>query len=74
MKYLAYLNYSRPGSLCNPKRLNDPINLYFDFEYILANTGNMRLEVILASTLDLYLFVNCGSIGWNALKTGANEI
>lgn len=40
----------------------------------MAQKKNMRLEVILASTLDLYLFVNYGSIGWKALKTDANEI
>lgn len=40
-----------------------PINLYFYFECILAQKENMRLKVIFASTLDLYLFVNYGSIG-----------
>lgn len=52
------LTYSRTWSLCSRERLNYPINLYFDFEYILAQKENMKLKVILASTLDLYLFVN----------------
>lgn len=40
----------------------------------MAPKENMKLKVILASTLDLYLFVSYGSIGLNALKTNANEI
>lgn len=58
----TYLIYWRTWGLCSQK-LNYPINLYFDFEYILAQKENMRLEVLLASTFDLYLFVNYGSIG-----------
>lgn len=59
----TYLIYSRTLSLCSQERLKYPINLYFDFEYILAQKENKKLEVILASTLDLYLLVNYGSIG-----------
>lgn len=70
----TYLIFSRTWGLCSQERLNHPTNLYLDFEYILAQEENIRLEVILASTLDLYLFVNYGSIGWNAWKTDANEV
>lgn len=70
----TYLIYSRTWGLCSQDKLNYPINLYFDLKYILAQKETMKLKVILASTLDLYLFVNYGSIGENALKTDANEI
>lgn len=70
----TYVLYSRTWGLCRQERLNYPTDSYFDFEYVLAQTEHIRLEVIWASALDLYLFVNYGSIGWNALKTDANEI
>lgn len=59
----TYIIFSRTLGLCSQERLKYPINSYFDFEYILAQKENKKLEVILASTLDLYLLVNYGSIG-----------